>query len=375
VNDSPVLSKLNPRVENGMWGAFSLDANNCPSLTNLKADDVYKLSISGSGLKSFKVPYGMNSLNISNSKSLESLELTAMGGVNASGCTALETLEISGMEIGSIDVSNTALQSIKYYNYQKIGQIKASNCPNLESFSDGDDMQSLTLLDLSNCPKLTSVSCAFNYLTTLLLDGCDMLNTLSCSVNQLTTLQLPHDSITMLACGNNQLRFSTLPILANQDAQYYYTPQADIEEETQKTNIIDLSAEYNIGGNITNFDWDGLDPLPTGNNGVFTFTSEHSQKMVHCYMTNATFPGLTLSYTTRLPFIDAIAEEKPDITLKYLGNNLYSVEYLKAAELYDILGNRLANLENVTMVDVSQYNKGVYFLRSNDFNSVALFRY
>ena len=65
---------------------------------------------------------------------------------------------------------------------------------------------SLTTLDVTNCPELRVLSCGNNSLSELDITNCQLLTNLSCSNNSLTSLNIPKGSwLQTLNCSNNSL--------------------------------------------------------------------------------------------------------------------------------------------------------------------------
>ena len=139
-------------------------------------------------------------------------------------------------------------------------------------------------LDFSGCDELKYLDVSNNELTALDVSGCDKLGYLDCSDNQLkfSTLIVP-DVVFEARYGNQQWVFDT-------DSHVFDEP------------FVDLAGEINFAE--TDFMWcdengDEIAPLfYTNTNGEFMFDGSLIGTVVYCVMTNATFPGMTLTTTT-----------------------------------------------------------------------------
>ncbi|MCL2645643.1 MAG: leucine-rich repeat domain-containing protein [Phycisphaerales bacterium] len=179
------------------------------------------------------------------------------------------------------------------------GTLDLSGCTELSSLDCS--FNSLASLNLSDCTALQTLDCSTNQLTSLDLSDCTALQSLNCSTNQLTSLNLSgFTALQTLDCSNNQLTFSTLPLTSNT-----YSPQSDISivSSLARDAMLDLSTESMIGGVPTTYTWyyaDGTTVSPdnyTETNGQFVFDGLHTDDVIYCTMTNATFPELTLQTT------------------------------------------------------------------------------
>lgn len=99
----------------------------------------------------------------------------------------------SGYETGELKhtYSNSNLHTITIK-----GNIKTLDC--------GDNVYNLISLDVSKCPALRELYCAYNNLTTLDVSKCTALTELVCFANQLTSLNVSGCiALTELDCSNN----------------------------------------------------------------------------------------------------------------------------------------------------------------------------
>jgi hypothetical protein len=189
-------------------------------------------------------------------------------------------------------------------------------------------------------------------------------------------------------CSSNKLRFSDLPLILAMN-EYNYTAQSKILSGKTITYLdtVDLSNEYNIDGNITEYVWyditanyymdeDIVQPVNTG--GVFTFTAAHQNKRLRCYMTNGQFPFLDIEYETII--VDGISDSLLSSFVIFPNPSLDSEEIfisfglLESSDvtfmIYDLLSGDYYNLSDfydigshIVPFDVSDLSVGTYVCR------------
>ncbi len=243
----------------------------------------------------------------------------------------------------------------------------------------------LTNLDVSGCTALYRWDCNNNQLESLDASQNTVLEVLSCTNNQLTSLHVPQNEVLQyLFCDTNQLKFSTLPLPKEQYLYYVYSPQDTIQGGAiAYSSGIDLSSEYSIDGNITNFAWydvtGGAETPITlaGNNGIFSLDASYSGKTLICKLVNATF--FKFIYNPLIYQVTLIGDVSIDDDYENLFINLYpnpSNEMLTISNidnkifrnisLFDMAGKLLAaysNIDNsIYSIDISAYPSGTYIL-------------
>ena len=308
----------------------------------------------------------------------------------------LEYLACPDNELTEIDVSDNAelIRLICYRN--NLTELNVSNNVKLRSIMCGDNLTeldvsknieltylscngNLTELDVSNNTELIRLFCDENNLTKLDVSKNTKLETLICYDNNLTELDLGENTaLEDLMCQGNQLKFSTFIPPPSPGNMYFYAPQDTINGGTKAyTDIVDLSSEYEINGNITSYNWfditDGTEQTitqPTNTDGIFTFTEEHADKLLRCKMTNAYLSRLTLVYEVdvRVTSID----DRNEITFSISPNpaqthlTIHHNKEIANILLYDGMGKLLrtynATETNPLLVDISDLSKGIYFI-------------
>ncbi len=184
-----------------------------------------------------------------------------------------------------------------YCDTNKLTDVDVTNYPSLLGLNCNNN--NLTSLDLSQNTLLRLLYCANNALTELDISNNKALESLRCHDNQLTSFDVSNNGrLFYTKCFNNELTFASLPSVSSTGYKAYeYAGQADVEIiETITDGIVDLSNQYSVSGNLTNYTWktEGGTMLTEGvdydiEDGVTSFLNVPSEK-VYCEMTNASFP-------------------------------------------------------------------------------------
>jgi Leucine-rich repeat (LRR) protein len=331
---SASLSHLECRNNN----LVSLDVSNSPNLLHLDCNNNNLTSLELSNNDKLQQLYCENNeltaLDISHNKNLQELycdnnELTALNVSNATKLkelicknNLLTTLDVNDCSnLTTLDCSNNLLTSIT--NIHNKSKLEELNCDNNQ----------LTTLDVSNCIELKELSCVNNLLTHLDVTNCKSIVHIDCRYNRLNSLDISSVGVYLhaLRCSYNQMFFSGIPPTIPFPWEYEYWPQNTIESgKIDYETGIDLSKEYLVNGNLTQFSWFDItheeeQPIELPNEyGFFSLTEEHIGKRLRCKMTNATFPWLTgnniLVYEVTIKqFCEAVnnleAEKHPDSSI------------------------------------------------------------
>lgn len=301
----------------------------------------------------------MTNLNLANSKKAKVLNVSnsKLSKLNLKQNVDLEYLSCENNNLAQLDISNNSfLQSLNLAN-NKVEELNTGTNQFLQYLNCENNL--LTILDLANSNDLGYLNCANNALTTV-------------SVANV---------ISHVICNDNNLIFSELPILSNKLSEYVtltYTPQGKINGgDIDVEDALDLGAEYSFNGKNTSYNWinaasEGISVIPE-TDGVFQFNNETGlDKILLCEMTNATFPGLTISYevTVLKDKASGIEDVDNDDTLIYFDPsgslNIESEDVIKSLALFDMLG-RLVKQENVmgrtSKLDTQSLPQGVYVIK------------
>ena len=292
----------------------------------------------------------------------------------------LKRLDCSRNNLTQLDLSNNLDLESLHCSDNNLIELNVSN-NNLERLACS--YNNITELDLSKSTKLTNLSCYNNNLIALDLSKNTALGAIYCGNNNLVKILLNYDNMYMFrlfGCGNNKLKFSTLPPVCQSLYYIEYSPQDTIYGgEKGYLDTVDLSSEYNIfgsGWHTTTYEWfditDGTEQTvsqPTNANGVFSFTEEHIDKRLRCKMTNALFPDLTLVYEVEIKTVSIKETTEIDFTISpNPAQTQLTIHHIKEIEnigLYDLSGKLLrtySGVGTITVIDISDLDSGVYFL-------------
>ena len=228
----------------------------------------------------------------------------------------------------------------------------------------------LTELDFSNHPALEYLTCYDNQLTKLNVSGCPNLKTLEAHNNQLKEIKIDYLDMNKFTCQNNYLTFSTFPRLKSPESMQY-APQKTVKLSVP-SNIVDLSSEYTINGVKSIFRWTNY-ISPIDNDGVFTLNT--SLQNILCYVTNASYPGIMLTYDIEL-FSAQSADLLQDIGVYAVGNQLVlKTDRPLTAEIYTATGALVKQLNINDGEYMIPMPKGVYIVKLNNGMIQKLFLY
>ena len=226
------------------------------------------------------------SIDLGYNKNLRKLELTG---------NHFFTLNIRGVNdayqktmLQNVNLSNNELREVTLNDMGTIHHLNLSNNELTElSLKDADNMETL---DLSN-----------NKLTTVNLSYCTLMTDCNIANNRVSELAMPEEnSLVRFHCENNDLNFSTLPLLEGLET-YTFAPQNLVQIAAMAPSV-DLQA-HNVDGQ-TAYVWKNAegDVLTPGSDYEITdgrtrFLDPVIGQKVYCEMTNPRFDGLTLTTT------------------------------------------------------------------------------
>ncbi len=199
----------------------------------------------------------------------------------------------------------------------------------------------------------------------------EYLRTLYCNDNSLVNLEV--DQCTKLSkvyCQNNYLRFSGMPVKNAILTTYSYAPQKKIKgEAVHFYEMIDLSKESLIDGNITTYNWydisDGSEKyIQLRNNfGNFTLTPDLCGKRLRCKMQNAAFPEMSGSQSLVYE-VDVIQPELKVYPVPTDGMLTVDKGGLPVGtiKIYDAM-RRMVLETAETVFDISHLARGIYYVK------------
>ncbi len=365
----------------------SIDVSNNSALTYLDCSNNSLLSIdvsNNTNLTSLScTSCNLSSLDVTNNMDLTSLScgLNNLTSLDASNNTNLTWLSCSSNSLTSLDISNNTNLTKLYCYSNSLTSLYVSNNTELTTLSCFTN--SLTAIDISKNTNLTTLSCSTNSLTSLDISNNTNLRSLYCDDNSLSTLDVSNNTeLEILKCQNNKLTFASLPITYI----YEYAPQANFEiiDNVIVGGTIDLSSQYSINSNITNYAWktESGTWLTEGEdyeiiNGVTTFLKSQSEP-VYCEMSNASFPDFTgddifKTTLTNVTIANGIDEATETINTKiYSSDNsiIVKTDTQSHITVFDISGKIMADKyigEGVN--SISGINNGVYIVKVGNNNT------
>ena len=330
---------------------------------------------------------GLEKLNVSKNTKLKVLECYwnySLTELDVTNSIHLDTLICYSNKLTELDVSKNTELIVLQCGYNELTELDVAK--NTKLIDLQCDMNHLTELDVTNNTKLIYLDCGFNNLTVLDVSKNTDLITLGFINNKLTEIDVTNNTkLTSFYCYNNLFKFSTLPIIDPDDTYYVYYPQSTIDGGTKAYTKVDLSSEYNINGNITNFEWfditnggeSKITPT-TNNNGIFAFEEEYIDKTLRCRMRNEQFPGsawlsppFAIVYEVKIAETEDSIEDETEINFTILPNPaktqlvIHHSKEISSVLLYDVAGKLLKTYtvkEINPTLDISDLSNGVYFI-------------
>ncbi len=301
--------------------------------------------------------------------------------LNASDCRALTELICSENRLTNLNVGGCiALTKLDCWK-NRLASLDVNDCIALTELHCS--FNQLASLDVSRCVALTKLICAYSAkLASLNVSGCKALTRLHCYSSQLTSLDVSkNEALQELYCEYNRLKFSALP-QSNYAHNFRYAPQKPMRGSIANVaSGVDLSSEYNIGDNITDFAWFELigkieAPIAIdGSNGIFSLDGSYSGKTLVCKMTNATFPAFDtnqLRYEVKIAGDVSTNDDYEKKLIKYpvLTDDILTInnsdKHINNISLFDMSGKVLARYNSIDKsiysIDISAYPNGTYLL-------------
>ena len=329
---------------------ISLDVTNDSIMTSLTCNNNYltELDVSKNVLLEFLICTDnlLESLDLSkntvltylfcSSNKLTSLELT--------NNIDLTNLECHKNKLTNLDVSNNSSLLVLVCDDNLLTELNVTKNGALQNLNCGSNK--LNSIEVTKNPDLISFDCNNNYLDTLNFNNNAVLQIVNCNNNRLRILDFSHNPVfeslycignliselvipedrklTFLVVQNNKLNFATLPPYPSNQGDFSYAPQKplQIKKEIEIDSGLDLSTQYLIEGNITDFIWKTQngsiliqDIDYSNNDGVFVFLRPQIDS-VYCEMTNNTFPDFSGDLVLKTTYTKINGPDKPYIVMK-----------------------------------------------------------
>ena len=161
--------------------------------------------------------------------------------------------------------------------------LDVTNCPKLKWL--GCDLNSLTTLDVTNCSMLIELYCDYNSLTALDVSNCPELTGLNCARNSLTSLDVTHcPKLTRLACSSNLL--TTLDV-------------------TNSLELLNLSCGSNLLTTLDVTNCTKLRDLGCSDNSLSTLDVANCKELEGLYCSNNFFTTLDVTNCPKLRYMSA----------------------------------------------------------------------
>ena len=131
-----------------------------------------------------------NGVKLDNDYFIENIIATADGSVvlTAMGEVLFIDLWCHNNSLSTLDITNCPMLSILNCSQNSLKDLDVTKCTKLKNLACY--LNSLTDLNVRKCPELTGLECDRNYLTALDITKCLKLKSLSCSNNSLTDLDV-----------------------------------------------------------------------------------------------------------------------------------------------------------------------------------------
>lgn len=262
------------------------------------------------------------------------------GVLNLSNMPELNRVRVSWGNIESVDVGNCVNLTYAQFHGNNLKTINVSGCANLEFLQCS--YNSLTSIDLSSNLKIKELHLWSNSISALDVRMLKDLTVLYVNENNLTSLTVNQDAVFKNGdISKNQFKFSSLAGLPSNMSSFKKVPQRDLEigDKVNKVSypyyvigknaVLDLSSEYSIKGNITNYVWKesytGNEIKPTiSDNGKFTFDNSFNNKAIYCEMYNNAYPefaGSNRMKTVVVGLSDKYLQSEVDVIKEFLNRS------------------------------------------------------
>ena len=195
-----LLEKLNVR------GGSYININNCKRLIELSIQSAY-----------------MKTILLQQATDLQNVYIYCnnLASLNLSGCENLESLWIYSDSSEELDIDISDCRNLQSFTLivENLYKLNASGCKKLVNFKYknegnyfGPIYRNLTILNMSNCTSLQTLTCSYNKLTSLDVSGCTALTRLECNNNDLVSLDVSSCfNLNYLYCyDNNDLNTLTM---------------------------------------------------------------------------------------------------------------------------------------------------------------------
>ena len=315
----------------------------------------------------------LTSFDLSQNPNLEELLCSEnyLTSINISQNPNLIWLKCGENQLTSLDVTqNPNLQNL-YCSYNQLTSLDVTQNPNLEYFYCGENQ--LTSLNVSQNLNLKWFNCGINQLTSLDVTQNQSLQRLWCFENQLTSLDVTQNPILFrFACGDNQLTSLDLTQNPNLYDLSCYVNELTSLDISQNPNLVYF---YGVENQLTSLN------IKNGNNHNLIRMWAYDNPNLNCitvddidYANNQNCNDNDWCKDDWTGYNEDISEDCIlDITelvyteIQFYPNPVKDIINITSEIPFDILNiynlqGQLINETKNNQIDVSQLNKGLYFV-------------
>jgi Leucine-rich repeat (LRR) protein len=341
----------------------------------------------------------LSSLDISKNTALTELSChdNQLTSLDVSGASVLTRLKCNSNQLTNLDVSKNTALKILYCEWNQLTSLDVSTNTALTLLYCSSNQ--LTNLDVSKNTALTQLICEENQLTSLDVSGASALTRLECNSNPLTSLDVSGaTALTTLECNSNQL--TSLDVSKNIALKYLYCNSNQLTSLDVSKNTA-LKILYSISNQLSSLDvskntaltslhcslnqLSRLDVKNGNNSNMFSwgFKATNNSNLSCIQVDDASYS------TTYWADIDATASFSEDcsslsVNEISLENHFYiypnpvrdiiNFSIPTNVQMFSVTGQILAEMENVTTLDLSNQPTGIYFLTHTNKNGQVLQR-
>lgn len=312
--------------------------------------------------------------------------------LNLSSFPNLKTLSCANNELTSIDVSNNSALEFFSCPENLLTSLNVINLLNITSLTCHNN--NITTLDVSGLSNLDILICHRNNLTSLTLTGLINLKTLLCSNNSLVNLDFTGlTGLRDVSCDNNKLTGFDLSFennIVKLQLQNNTLTSIDLSGCTKLKNIVlddnfltsldfsncpffaQLYGKNNLLEYINLKNGFSNNFINVDNNPNLTFVCvDDNEDSDNISYLNQTYPNCVVTSNCDLNKDDFILDNHitfyPNPASAILNIELTNDSNLKALEIYNIMGQRVLEIQNsanIDSIDISMLASGTYVLKT-----------
>lgn len=179
------------------------------------------------------------------------LDNAGLTSIDLSHNAELHELSLGGNELSTLDLSHNEHLGMLYLSGNHFTTLDVTDLKNLYWLQASNN--AMTQVNLTGLTNLEALDLTHNQLTEIDVTTCSNLWQLFVAENQLHDIDLSHNHLlNVVNLNSNCFDFSSLPL--PEWNIYYYANQAPLTVECVDGKV-DLSAQYEVGGNLSDFYW------------------------------------------------------------------------------------------------------------------------